>query len=83
MVVPEQDMVVPWPLIIFGWVGLILIGWQMAEAIAKGKMRMRWGWAIRKDENPRRFWSIIVVQLPMLAICTWLAMFAFQRILAN
>jgi hypothetical protein len=74
---------VPWPFIIFGWIGLGLIGWQVAQAIGTGQVRMRGGSLLRREDNPRSFWLGVAVHIPMLAICTWLALSAFRRIFAN
>lgn len=65
---------------IFGMVGLAALGWQLFEALRKMEIRIRGGEVIRCEDSPITFWLMVALNLPMLAVCTWLVLSGAQRV---
>jgi hypothetical protein len=68
---------------IFGLVGLALLGWQLFRALSTMEIEMRGGRVMRRDEQPIQFWLAVAAHLPMLAVCTWIVLSGIDRGLTN
>lgn len=56
------------PLVVIGLIPFVPLAIQVALSLARGQIRMRGGSAIRRDENPRRYWTMIAAHGPILAV---------------
>jgi hypothetical protein len=56
------------PLLVIGLVPFVPLAIQLAFSLGRGQIRMRGGSVIRRDENPRRYWTMIAAHAPILTV---------------
>jgi hypothetical protein len=61
---------------IFCGFALMLLSWQLFEALRTTEIKMRGGGVIRRDEKPELFWFAVASHLPIIGIFLWVVLFA-------
>jgi hypothetical protein len=62
-------------LLLFCALFALFAGWSLFRAWRSGSISSR-GWAFQKDNNPFGFWSVVIIDLAILAGSLWFALHA-------
>ena len=57
-----------WPFVVIGLIPAVPAVIQLVFMLGRGQIRLRGGSVIRRDENPGRYWGIVALHVPLLAI---------------